>query len=62
MHNPIEYGIGYCLLGKDVEPRCHGQLADDNSRFSGMSVLYYFHDIILLLAVQGSQSEVVEDE
>lgn len=62
MHNPIEYGIGYCLLGEDVEPGCHGQLADDDGRFSCMPVLDYFHDIILLLAVQRGQSEVIEDE
>lgn len=62
MHNPIKYGICYSLLRKDVEPGCHGQLADDNSRFSCMPVLDYFHDIILLLAVQRGQSKVIEDE
>lgn len=62
MHNPIECGVGYCLLGKDVESRSHGQLTDDDGRFSGMSVLDYFHDIILLLSAQRGQSRVIEDE
>ena len=62
VHQPIQDGVGQCVVTDGGIPLIDGQLADDHRRVSAVPVIHDLHQVVSVRRVQGFQSPVVQDQ